>query len=79
MPPGDIEETYFRRSLDLKCEDACYSDYLTMCNEGLNKVKLGRINEERETCMTQCFIPRRGTTDSQFCIEKCNVEYDKQL
>ena len=48
-----------------------------MSNEGFNKVKIGRINEERETCMSGCFIPRRGTTDSQMCMEKCNVQYDK--
>ena len=77
MPPADIEEKYFRQSLDLKCEDACYSDFLKMSNEGFNKVKIGRINEERETCMSGCFIPRRGTTDSQMCMEKCNVQYDK--
>lgn len=79
MPPKEVEETYFRNSLDLKCESACYTDHFKISNKGFNQVQIGQVSDEKEACMTDCFIARKGTTDSQLCMEKCNIKYDTDL
>ena len=78
-PAVDVEESYFRNSMDLKCEDACYTDHLKISKESLNMQRLSLVQDKKEACMTECFIPRKGNTDAQLCMEKCNVDYDKEL
>ena len=50
-----------------------------MSDKGFNLVKMNVIIDEKETCMTECFIPRKGNTDATYCLEKCNMQYDKDL
>ena len=79
MPPADVAETYFRNSLDLKCEEACYKANVEMLAKGFNPSREAAANDSRESCMSDCFIPGRGDTDSQLCLEKCNVNFDQDL
>ena len=33
------------------------------------------MQDEKETCLANCFKPVKGTTESTYCIEKCNEDY----
>ena len=79
MPPADVAEIYFRNSLDLKCEEACYKVNLDTLAKGFNPSKETAAIGSRETCTSDCFTSRRGNTDSQLCLEKCNGNFDKDL
>ncbi len=35
--------------------------------------------DEREECMTDCFKGRKGTTDSVYCMERCNETFNSRL
>jgi hypothetical protein len=35
--------------------------------------------DEREDCNADCFKARKGTTDSVYCIEKCNETFNMRL
>ena len=38
-----------------------------------------QIIDEREKCMAGSFLPKKGTTDSIYTIEKCNQTFYKEL
>jgi len=35
--------------------------------------------DEKEECMTDCFKGNKGSTDSVYCIEKCNETFNNRL
>jgi len=56
----------------------CYSDFVKIV-EALNLKEIANSVDEREECMTSCFIARRGSTDSEYCIERCNETFNNSL
>ena len=40
---------------------------------------MNEIIDEREECITHCFKARKGSTDSVYCIEKCNESFNARL
>ena len=41
--------------------------------------ELNDVVDEKEECLTTCFKGRKGTTDSIYCIEKCNETFNMRL
>jgi hypothetical protein len=35
--------------------------------------------DEKEECMAECFKARKGSTDSVYCIERCNETFNARL
>ena len=64
MPPSDVAETYFRKSMDLKCEEACYKESFESLKTAFNPIVETKAYDEKENCTTECFIPRKGTSDA---------------
>ena len=62
----------------MACEEMCYRDF-TRVVDGLDLREVARAVGEREECMTGCFIARRGSTDSEYCIEKCNEAFNNSV
>ena len=40
---------------------------------------MNNIMDEKEECLTDCFIARKGTTDAEYCIERCNESFNQKL
>lgn len=57
----------------------CYMDEIKLRKKAFDTIKIAQIDDQKEKCTSECFIPRAGTTDSQYCLEKCNLQYDKEL
>jgi len=57
------DEDYYRKAADLKCEDKCLVDFMRVQRDGFQPRLLKETLDERERCFSECFVPRKGTTD----------------
>lgn len=61
----------------MACEDLCYKDFIKIqAKDGINSKELSTMIDEKEECLTECFIARRGTQDAEYCIERCNETFN---
>ena len=65
--------------MDISCEDSCFRDFIKIQNEGVQPRDLKSGLDEREACMAECFMPKRGNTDQVYCIERCNEGFDARI
>lgn len=72
-------QEYYKKGEDLTCEDRCYSDFLKVQSSMKVGSELQGTIDDREDCMTDCFKGRKGSTDSIYCIEKCNETFNARL
>ena len=56
----------------------CYKDFLRV-QKAMNPKELNEMIDEKEECLTDCFKPRKGTTESVYCVEKCNETFNMRL
>lgn len=74
------EKNYYEQNMDIVCEDNCYKDFVKIHQPaGLNSKEIIEIHDEREECLTECFIARKGSTDAEYCIEKCNETFNQRM
>lgn len=50
--------------MDLKCEEACYKESFESLKTAFNPIVETKAYDEKENCTTECFIPRKGTSDA---------------
>ena len=67
-----LEKSYYEKKLDLACESNCHGDFAKLFTKGFRPSIIKRAIDEKEACMTDCFIPRKGNTDQVYCMEKCS-------
>lgn len=61
------------------CEDRCYSGFIQAQTSLKANSELRGIVDDREECMTECFKPKKGGTESVYCIEVCNETFNARL
>lgn len=49
-------------------------DFLKIYKYGLRLTDLKKGSDIKEECISKCFLAIKGTTDQQYCIEKCGIE-----
>ena len=46
---------------------------------GLQPSILKSVIDEKEACISHCFLPVKGKTDAMYCMEKCNKKFDLHM
>ena len=73
------DSEYYAQLKDLDCDNRCLAQFTKTQRLGSQPTVLSQIAHRKESCMTGCFQAKKGTTDQQYCIEKCGTDYDSDL